>query len=548
MAPAEPAHLQRAPREQRGRWLAAVLLGLLLTGTWVHRAQLLEQQLPYSGHMDERPLNQRARAVVAEGQLDPGWFEYPSLPIYLSAAGMAVGVALAELRGELEGAHQIGRVGHPYYSQPGVMRAPRLLFITLGVLSLLFAALAALHLTGSRVAMLAAPPFALLSPELLSLTWSYVNVDTCATFFCAVATWLAISRLERTDLLSRALIPGLICGAATASKYNSGLIVVPFLIAIAARVPSPGRKLAHAACLGTATAAAFVVFVPYSLLTHERFMSDVLKQVQHYREGHRGYEAEPGLDQLSWYVGMLTDEFGLVALLLAALGIVWGLRRDPLRTAVVAAFPVLMILYMSTNRTHFVRTVLPVFPPLAVLMAAGAHGLLRRAHGRLQALTSRPRALQRAAAVLVAGAVLLSAPLPRLYAQAFPTADSRKLALEWIERHLPAGAVILHPKRLAWDTRGLSGTHEFVSYKAKQKKGLRKALERTAGRKRYLVVPEFGFDPRQRGGPAGARKARKQHAQVPGLRPLVSFGRHDVAINRGPAFPRDPRFTIAAID
>ena len=132
---------------------------------------------------------------------------------------------------------------------PAGMRYPAV-FVTLGVLCLLFSGLAARVLTGEPSALIVAPLFAGLSPSLFATTWKYINVDTAATFFCALGVWYALAKLERTDLRSRALLPALICGAAAASKYNSALIMVPFLIAIGMRSVPSARSGAGGRSLG----------------------------------------------------------------------------------------------------------------------------------------------------------------------------------------------------------------------------------------------------------------------------------------------------------
>ena len=80
--------------------VALGVITLLLFASWLWRWQLVEDQMPYPGHMDERRLNRHALDVARSGSLELGWFEYPSLPIYLCSAGMRLGVALSGLSGE----------------------------------------------------------------------------------------------------------------------------------------------------------------------------------------------------------------------------------------------------------------------------------------------------------------------------------------------------------------------------------------------------------------------------------------------------------------
>jgi hypothetical protein len=482
----DPAALRRAR-------FALLSVALLLSATWLWRWHLLEEQMPYPGHMDERRLNRHALDVARSGSLAVDWFEYPSLPIYLCSFGMRVGTALSLLSATPVSADEIGSVGHPYYSHPEVMRYPRLLFITLGVLSLLFAGLGARELTGRSTAVVAAPLFALLSPNLFATTSEYINVDTAATFFCARATWFALSRLGSDDVRSKVLVPALICGAAGASKYNSALIMAPFLIAIGTSTASWQIKIGRAAALGILSVAAFICFAPYSVIRWSKFVSDVMVQVKHYRGGHRGYEAEPGWDQLTHYAGLLADEFGLVACCLAVFALIEGYRRDRRKLLVAASFPALMILYMSTNRVNFTRTVLPIFPAVAMLMATGASYVLDRAtslfmrEGRGLPWPAWP--LRWGSSVLLASAVAMAAPLAELWREHTPQPDSRIIAGRWIEQNVPLGSAIIYSSRLDWDTRSLEPRYDMVAYKAKPADGLKHAAPSSDGAARYLVTP-----------------------------------------------------------
>ena len=167
-------------------------------------------------------------------------------------------------------------------------------------------------------------------------------------------------------------------------------------------------------------------------------------------------------------MGLLIDEFGIVACGLAVLGLVLGFQRERKKLIVAASFPLLMVLYMSTNRVHFTRTVLPVFPAIAVLMAAGASfalerfvSLLRRREG---VSTAQSDALRLGAVAVLVAAVVASAPLHKLWVEHNPTPDSRILAARWIEENVPRGSTIVYSSKLDWDARSLESHYELVAY------------------------------------------------------------------------------------
>jgi 4-amino-4-deoxy-L-arabinose transferase-like glycosyltransferase len=187
-----------------------------------------------------------------------------------------------------------------------------------------------------------------------------------ATLTVVFLTW------ERDTYLAQAILPGLLSGMAVASKYNSGLVLLPALLRIVFTSKRPVRRVA---ILGLCAVTAFLVLVPYSVLDRASFVKDVLWEIRHYKTGHRNNDGDAGLPQLLYYLSSLVSDLGAVTVAFAALGLVFGAIVEPKRTLALASLPVAMLLHMSTNRVHFLRTVLPVFALVPVFAAGGVAGL-----------------------------------------------------------------------------------------------------------------------------------------------------------------------------
>jgi hypothetical protein len=199
-------------------------------------------------------------------------------------------------------------------------------------------------------------------------------VDLPATVFSLSALCCSLCLRKKTSYLARAVLPGVLCGLAVACKYSVGVVLVS--CGIATFLGSRADRRWSAVCvLALSAALTFFVAVPYSVLDFSHFRADVLYEARHYRTGHPGFDGPPGVAQFLYYLSNIQQDNGSIWCALAALGALWGLVRNPRVAMVVLSFPLLMLLHMSTNRVHFLRTVLPVFTMVPILACAGVFAL-----------------------------------------------------------------------------------------------------------------------------------------------------------------------------
>jgi 4-amino-4-deoxy-L-arabinose transferase-like glycosyltransferase len=271
---------------------------------------------------DEANVVPRAWRMANGGGFDPGWFDYPSLlmyvltpfqlwadePDYLAARLVLVGLSVAGIAA----AWWLGNRAYGFLA---------------GFVAAAVTAVATAHVEYSRTAVTDVP---------LTL---------------GVAATLAL-------LVRRQLIPaGIAIGLTAAFKYPGFVLFVPLVIAGWGR----WRRLAVAAALAPA---AFLAASPYFVVHLGDAVGDVLRVQRDGRRGWLGFESD------HWtpiaFVDRLWESVGPI-LLIAIGGLAVALARRTLADRVLAAFVAVYFLTLLPLDAHFDRYVLPLVPPLGAL-------------------------------------------------------------------------------------------------------------------------------------------------------------------------------------
>ena len=384
---------------------------------------------------DEGVLVKKALAA-AGGDLNPGFFHYPSFHIY-TLAGLFGGCFAAGWLAGLFSTPQDFLL--QYFIDPsGLYLAGRLLGALLGTASIYLVFLVGRQAAGVRAGLMSA---AFLSVAFLHVRDShYLTVDVPAAFYLLLAAVLLLQFL-RTGGAGWLAASALFSGIAVSTKYNAAIVIAVFAGYLCARGlaqrrrsgPPPGDgssppvSLYHAAVFAAVTAVAAALGTPYALLDFNSFAADVLSEREHFASGHgldlgRGwtYHATTTLPAaLGWplYAAALA---GCVALL-----------RAGGAPAMLVAAALFYYAVAGAGKTVFFRYMLPLVPFLCVAAACGLERLFAPV---------RMRGVWRTAVVLLVAA-------PSLYASVrlgilLQRTDTRLLAAEWIETHVPAGSRI----------------------------------------------------------------------------------------------------------
>jgi 4-amino-4-deoxy-L-arabinose transferase-like glycosyltransferase len=409
--PAPPGRLRRSTP------LFVVLL-LALGLRVVH----LDYGLPESFHPDELFVVGPALRIVAEGQFDPHFYNYPALTSYVLAAVYAVeGTVAADPAGP---------------DIPRAVHIARWVTLVFGLATIVAVYAAGALWNSRRIGLLAALLLAMTPFHALSS--HYANVDVPMTLWVVVSLCFAL-RFLRSGLPGPLLLASASVGMAGASKYTALVLVV--LPAAACLLENrSGRERWRRIRLGLAgflaSLATFSACAPYTWIRFDAFRQALAFEGRHVSTGHWGWDLNVGgwIYQPVVYQLLAGLPFVLgVALYLAALGGAFDALRRPRRETLLlwaALLPILAVVCWS--RVVFPRYLLPCLPILA-LLAAGFFG---------SRLSARVGTVRRAI-----GLVLLALTLAYTSALAVSqliglSPRNARLASDWIVRNVAPGSEI----------------------------------------------------------------------------------------------------------
>jgi len=312
-----------------------------------------------------------AVSSILGGDLNPHFFNYPSLSIY---ATTAVYFVLSGLGFSTQGPM------HPY-PWPLV----RDIIVAGRVFSALCGAGCAVCVWGMarqvglrRGAILSGVLMAL-CPGLVQHS-HFATVDVPATFFVSACLWATLAAYNSEKSSGKLwLLAAVLAGLATGAKYNAGIVVVAPLVALYL-AHKDGREKGVArvslSVIGLA-ALAFFVSTPYALLSPREFWGDPSRQMGfgyellvHPRQGHGEIFTGTGLGW--WYHLTFNLPFVLTWPLLIA-GLVGAVfARKERRHLPLIAFALVYFLIIGASNVRFMRYTFLLVPPLLVWASLAA--------------------------------------------------------------------------------------------------------------------------------------------------------------------------------
>lgn len=374
-----------AASEREPRSFRALLL-LIVGGAFLVRALHAYEGLPYLHSWDEPFVVSKALDMMKKGTLDPEYFVYGSLPIYMS-----LGVSVV---------HYLWLMGRPetnppflnhldqittYFdtgwlwevSHPSFYLWSRWLAAAFGAGTVLLVYLIARRLAGRWAGLLAALFVA--GQPFHAMQSSIATVDNPMTFFALLAAWGAIAFVE-SKRLGHLILSLAACGLAASCKYTAAASLVMPLLAllfVASTLPAPRRRAAWAS-LPLTPAAAFLAGSPFAILNMRTFLIDLGKAVRVYEATPWAQSAiNPGIEHLSLQFSRIIEKLGPVTALVVLAGLILvGSRRPGL---VLVAYGAVHSLLIGSSKLSYPRNFLVLYPLLAVAFGAGALLALRAA-------------------------------------------------------------------------------------------------------------------------------------------------------------------------
>ena len=314
-----------ARRRAPSRFRTVATLAALLAGAALLRLDGIRYGLPFPLlNPDEASIVPRAWTIVHGGGLDPGWYDYPSLVMYLLAPFQA------------------------WQDEPSYL-AGRLVIAAVGVAGVAAAWWLGRQAYGVRAGWLAAAATAVATTHVAYSRTAVTDVPLTLGVTAALALMVA-GRLEWA---------GAAVGLAGSAKYPGLLLAAPLVAAAWLQ----WRRLLFAAVLAVA---AFALTSPF-VVAHPAEALDDIRRVQGYaREGWLGFEND--LPTPLAFLDRLWDALGPAALVTIA-GLVLALERRRRSDVVLITFVLVYFAHLLTLDAHFDRYVLPLVPAVAVLAA-----------------------------------------------------------------------------------------------------------------------------------------------------------------------------------
>lgn len=386
-------------------------------------------------HPDEHHIVDRALLMLQAPayDLNPHFFEYPSLYLYLTALlYFCVGVLLL-VCGFIGGLHEL----YPYAQEHLFLFhvLGRLLTAGLGVATIYYTYLSARALWGQKVGLLSAW---FLTIGYLHFTDShFIATDVPSAFFVMWTFYLVLAAMQ-TLRLKKFYGAAFLSGLSASVKYPNGLVLL--LVYCAAILwcrgsnpawfkiffPKLFLKLSLLAGLG------FVAGTPFAVLDPKAFATGLISQFLHSRLGHLGVEESGFLG----YFTELTPAGGIgMLLVLAALGgLLVSLWRPQTRTWLLLAFPLFFYLLLGRSALKVDRYLIPAIPFFCIYAAIGVAQLTTALRSRLAQQSA-----------LVACIFALSA-LPVYYMVKWcwivTQPDTRREAAIWIDHNIAPETMI----------------------------------------------------------------------------------------------------------
>jgi hypothetical protein len=390
----------------------------------------LQYGLPAVYNPDEVSIMARALSF-AKGTLNPHNFLYPTFYFYVLFAWVGAYLLFVRLTGGVPSFSALARL---YFSNPtGIYTAGRALGAVSGAATVVLVHRLAAGLTDARTGaaaavFLAAAPLAVRDAH-------YVKHDVFATM-TIVAAYLAMLRVwpaPRSGTASRrdVLVAGAACGVAFSTHYYCVFLALPLLWVIVQRWRRDGwaEVATEAAWAAAASAVVFLLLSPFILLEPVTAWRDITANRQIVVD--RAVAAGAFAPVVRYLQMLWSDSIGRPVVGLAAVGAVWMLVAAPARAVFLLAFPVPFFVFI-TNTFPASRYLNPLLPFAALFAASGVTSLA----ARLRA----PRWLFWAAVATTATAPAVTSIRSDMF---FRQADTRTLARDYLERHLPAGSTVL---------------------------------------------------------------------------------------------------------
>ena len=340
----------------------------------------LEAARPYISYVDEGNFLHPAVRLLRGGGWDPGWYEYPQLPI---AAVTAAWRLYAPIYHAANGVRLVDRLPptveiYDDLEPFDLLLIARVLNVAIGVAVVVLTGLLARRL-GGELAGVSAALLSAVAPALV-LRGSIASIDSYAVLTVLVCLYLtdATRASSRSGLLCA--LAGAAAGLSFASKYPSVAVIAAVAVTTSLQ-PVRWREKARRLALATAGLVLGVVLgMPATIRQTSRVVEAIHHQSSLYSEMSSPPLWKQALVRAEWDLRYEKPELGLVFLVLVFGGCIVGLRDRRIAATIWGwlAFGVVALALYATRSYQPFRNVVPLVPPACAAVGLFVAWLGRR--------------------------------------------------------------------------------------------------------------------------------------------------------------------------
>lgn len=418
-------------------------------------------------HPDERMLIMVTERIEFPGSLDPDFFNYGSLPVYILALTM-------------QAVDFIFNTNLDTYD--GLLLPGRLISTAMDLGTVFFVFLISLKIFKKNY-------IALLSSLIYALSFFPIQnshffiVDTFFTFFSSVLLFFLLSLKEVKILLSKNinkkisiyLLSIALSFAMTVTSKITAIIFLPtiFITFLSAFVKIGNLKLAFVRLFISSMIFAILfvgfsfVFMPYGFLRYEVFLRDILNQVQMNNNPYvfpytlQYVQTTPYIYYLKnifiWGIGPVHTIFflagGLIALFKTYQKFTNNFKKLNLLKVLESKYFIFLCFYLiyflviGNSAVKFMRYMLPIYPFIAIISGFGLYSFLNFIN---QSLFLKPALKKQAIYILTFTILAASFIWTKMFLNIYETKNTRIRATQYILSNVDKGATIAVEH---WDDR-----------------------------------------------------------------------------------------------
>ena len=352
------------PRARRRQTrLLVVCIVLLAIGL---RIWGIDYGLPYVYHPDEPRYVGIFLRMFKKCDPNPEMFNYPSLFFYVNTAAYVPYYIAGRVIGTFEGLSDIRwprleTLGVGKTSVPSTFLLGRGVSCLFSVGGVVLAFLIGRQLTGHPAVGVFAALMTAISPT-VTLHGRYIMPDSFVMFFVLLAFYCSVQVFQYGHKWQY-IAAGVAIGLAASSKYNGSIIGITLVVAHFLRRGRAGLKDPMLLWAIILSGVAFVLTTPYAVFDFEHFFRDMRYEAIHYsKNGHPGSEGHAFV----WYLSYMWKTEGPIVAL-ALFEIIRGFVTRSKEKILLASFPVVYFVFISSFLVHAHRILMPMLPFLFLL-------------------------------------------------------------------------------------------------------------------------------------------------------------------------------------